>query len=242
MFSENFVYLGAEHIGPKKKYDYSDWDLSGINKFGSQGNFTVPYLATEGSKLHVLKKMCKKNAASDRLIDQVSAWMNDISPGIRLNAEMFPKDQEAKLRISYNEGKYVSDDYSPQNVGFGIPYVLPVIVALLSAKEGDLIIIENPESHLHPKGQTALAELMSRAASIGVQIICESHSDHIINGVRVSVKEGVINNSNLAIYYYSKDRQQETICTRINIDKSGNLDSYPAGLLDEWGELMSRLL
>ena len=233
LFSNNFAYLGAEHIGPQKKYDYSDWNLSGINKFGSHGEFAVPFLATKGTQLRVLKKMCSQSVASDRLIDQVSAWMNHISPGIRLNAVIDPQDQEARLRIAYKEEQLVSDDYSPQNVGFGIPYVLPVIVALLSAGSGDLIIIENPESHLHPKGQAALAELMSCAAAAGVQIICESHSDHIINGVRVSVKEGILDDKNLSIYYYSKDRYQETICTKIEVDDSGNLDNYPIGLLDE---------
>ena len=242
LFSESFVYLAAEHLGPQKRYDYSRWDLSGINKYGSHGEFTVPFLATNGAQIHVPPKMRNYKALSDNLIDQVSAWMANISPGIRINTEKNPMEQEAKLRISYNEGKIVSDDYLPQNVGFGIPYSLPVVVALLAAKKGDLIILENPESHLHPKGQSALAKLMACAASEGIQIICESHSDHIINGIRVSVKEELLNNDKVAVYYYSKDSLQETQCTRIRVDKSGNLDNYPTGLLDEWGELMARLL
>lgn len=242
LFSEGFVYLAAEHLGPRKRYDYSRWDLSGINKYGSHGEFTVPFLATKGTQIHVPPKMCNPKERSDSLIDQVSAWMVNISPGIRINTEMHPQEQEAKLRISYNEGRMVSDDYSPQNVGFGIPYSLPVVVAILAAKRGDLIILENPESHLHPKGQSALAKLMSCAVSEGIQIICESHSDHIINGIRVSVKEGLLDKDKVSIYYYSKDNQQETQCTPIRVDSNGNLDNYPAGLLDEWGELMARLL
>ena len=83
---------------------------------------------------------------------------------------------------------------------------------------------------------------MSCAVSEGIQIICESHSDHIINGIRVSVKEELLDNDRVSIYYYSKDSQQETQCTKIRVDRNGNLDNYPAGLLDEWGELMARLL
>ena len=242
LFSDGFVYLTAEHIGPRRKYEYSSWETSGINKFGTKGEYTIPFLATNGTKITVPKEVCHPQALSDKLIDQCSAWMSCISPGVRLNAEMSPQDQEARLRISYNEKGIVSDDYSPVNVGFGIPYVLPVIVALLSAKKGDLVIIENPESHLHPRGQAYLSELMSHAVASGVQIICESHSDHVINGVRVAVKEHVINKENVAIFYYNKNENQDTVCSSINIDAAGNLDSYPDGLLDEWGELMSRLI
>ena len=242
LFSDGFAYLAAEHIGPKRKYDYSGWDLSGLNKYGRKGEFTIPFLAANGTKIHVHEKLRSPKTLSNRLGDQVSAWMSNISPGVRLNAEMFTQEQEAVLKISYDEDGIISEDYSPVNVGFGIPYVLPAVVALLAAEKGDLIIIENPESHLHPKGQSTLAELMARAASTGVQIICESHSDHIINGVRVAVKEDIIPNNNVSIYYYSKNKNQDTVCSRINTDKNGNLDSYPEGLLDEWGDLMSRLI
>lgn len=241
LFSNGFVYLAAEHLGPQKKYSYSGWDDRGINKYGTHGEFTVPFLATRGVK-HISESVRSDMASSGRLIDNVSAWMNGISPGVRINTELISQDLEAKLRISYNEGDIVSDDYSPVNVGFGIPYVLPVITALLAADKGDLVIIENPESHLHPKGQSVLARLMAYAAAGGVQIICESHSDHIINGVRVAVKDEVIANDNVSVYYYSKNTRQDTQSTRINIDSNGNLDNYPQGLLDEWGNLMAQLI
>ena len=92
----------------------------------------------------------------------------------------------------------------PQNVGFGITYVLPIIVALLKAKKGDCIIIENPESHLHPSGQVSIARLCAKASQLGVQIIVETHSDHFFNGVRVAIKERKIDNSKVSMYYFYK--------------------------------------
>lgn len=241
---DNFVYLSAEHIGPQRKYDYLKWDSEGINKFGNRGEYTVPFLAMEGNSFKVPDELCiYDNAArTNKLIDQVSAWMGRISPGVRLNTELLSGDQEARLKISYNEDWYVSTSNSPINVGFGIPYVLPIIVALLTANKNSLILLENPESHLHPRGQSAMAELIARTSSLGTQIICESHSDHIINGVRVAVKEQLLNCEDVTIVYYNKDEKMNTIATTIQVDKNGNLDNYPNGLIDEWGNLMSKLI
>lgn len=77
------------------------------------------------------------------------------------------------------------------------------------ARPGDMVLIENPESHLHPKGQSAIGRLLAATAANGVQIFCESHSDHIINGVRVAVKEGIIQQNQLAVYYFSRDLPAE---------------------------------
>ena len=106
-------------------------------------------------------------------------------------------------------------------------------------------LIENPESHLHPKGQTAMGRLMALAAQNGVQVFCESHSDHIINGIRVAVKEKAIDKDKLAIYYFDrnpKDDEHRTRITEIFVDSYGTLSENVAGLLDEWSNLLSKLI
>ncbi|MDE7031415.1 MAG: DUF3696 domain-containing protein, partial [Lachnospiraceae bacterium] len=87
-----------------------------------------------------------------------------------------------------------------------------------------------------------IAKLISLAASQGCQIICESHSDHVINGVRVAVKDGQISNEKVGISFFSKNRAQETKVNNIYVDEKGNLSDYPLGLLDEWGILMTELM
>ena len=81
------------------------------------------------------------------------------------------------------------------------------------------------------------------AAQSGVQVICETHSDHVINGIRVSAKLNVVDNSKVNILYFNKNQETklETEITEIRVDKNGELDLYPNGLLDEWGNLMSQL-
>ncbi|MCQ4437669.1 AAA family ATPase, partial [Clostridioides difficile] len=74
------------------------------------------------------------------------------------------------------------------NVGFGITYVLSIITLVLSAEPGDILIIENPEAHVHPRGQIELGKFLALASKSGIQIIVETHSDHIFNGMRLFIK------------------------------------------------------
>jgi len=242
LFTEDFFYLGAEHIGPQKQYNVENWKKNGVAKLGVAGEFIVPFLAVEGEKILVPKVMCHQNGKTDRLIDQVSAWMGEVSPGIKLTAELLPMIEKAKLAISYSGNRLMTEPFLPVNVGFGIPYVLPLIVELLISDKNSLILVENPESHLHPKGQTMIAKLISLAAENGCQIICESHSDHVINGVRVAAKQKLIDYKKIGIYYFSKNEDQETKLDTIYVDRKGNLSDYPQGLLDEWGILMTKLI
>lgn len=242
LFSQHFSYLGAEHLGPQKQYSIENWKRNGVAKLGTKGEFVVPFLALEGERIRVPKEMCLPTGKTNRLNDQVSAWMAEISPGIRLTAELLPAIEKAKLAISYVGNGLMSDAFLPVNVGFGIPYVLPLIVELLVSEKDSLLLIENPESHLHPKGQAMLGKLIALAAEQGCQIICESHSDHVINGVRVAAKNGLIDNEKVEISFFSKNLEQETKVNNIFIDRNGNLSDYPLGLLDEWGNLMAELM
>jgi predicted ATPase len=135
--------------------------------------------------------------------------------------------------------------FKPENVGFGISYSLHVVVALLKAKSGDLLIIENPESHIHPKGQAQLGNLIALVAQNDVQVIIETHSDHILNGIRVAVKENPVLKDRTGFFYFEKlvtDLEQYSQITNIEVDKNGELSEYPANLLAEWSNQLLKLL
>lgn len=242
LFSENFAYLSAEHLGPQKQYSTENWKRDSATKYGNAGEFIVPFLAAEGEMFKVPKELCSPKGKTNKLIDQVSAWMSEISPGIKLSAEFLASIEKAKLSIRYSGERLDTEPFMPVNVGFGIPYVLPLIVELLTSDKNSLILMENPESHLHPKGQSLIAKLIAMVATRGTQIICESHSDHIINGIRVAVKQGVIGCDQLAVSYFGKEKNQNTIVNNLMVDANGNLNEYPDGLLDEWGILMAELI
>ncbi|MBR6219005.1 MAG: DUF3696 domain-containing protein [Clostridia bacterium] len=242
LYQSRFSYLGAEHIGPREGYSTRSWLSSAINPLGNIGQYAVPFLAVNGNHVKVPDSLCLDSGKTNRLFDQVSAWMARVSPGVKILASLEPYEEMAKLNISYIGQRLETDAFTPINVGFGIPYVLPTIISLLISDANSLLMLENPESHLHPKGQTMIAELIARAASNGAQIFCESHSDHVINGVRLAVKNKLLTHSDVTVHYFDKNSNQETVVTDIAIDRNGNLSDYPTGLLDEWGNLMAQLV
>lgn len=144
--------------------------------------------------------------------------------------------------------------FNPQSVGFGISYILPVLVALLTSIPEDIVIIENPEAHLHPRGQAEMGNLIARAAAYGVQVFVETHSDHVINGVRVAVKKGIVKPDDVNIAFFERKRHeivsddgvkgQEYYADvrNIKIDANGSLSEYPEDFMDEWSNQLMRLM
>ncbi len=241
LFKDCFFYLSADHVRPEKQYGMAQWQ-GGYDNIGIHGEYAVAFLARYGEDISVAPALCISGARSNKLIDQVSSWMARISPGARIGAEINEIEQTAKMFISYEGRRLISNKFSPGNVGFGVPYVFPVLIGLLASQSGGLLMIENPEAHLHPKAQSVLAELIAKTASNGTQIICESHSDHIINGIRVAVKEGIIDRDDVSIGYFQRNEELETDVCNIYVDDKGSLSDFPEGFLDEWGILMSHLL
>ena len=116
--------------------------------------------------------------------------------------------------------------------------MLPVILALLSPP-GTLCLIENPEAHLHPRGQTKLAELAARAAKAGVQVFAETHSDHFIDGVRIAVRDGLITPGDAEFHYFEREGNM-TVVTSIQVDADGRLSRWPSGFFDQYDDNLAR--
>jgi predicted ATPase len=125
------------------------------------------------------------------------------------------------------------------NVGFGLTQVLPIIVAALASKEGDLLLIENPEVHLHPAGQSLMGQFLAEVAAAGVQVITESHSDHVLNGIRRAVKRRLIPAEHVALHFFRpRDEEGEQVISP-TIDPSGNIDRWPQGFFDQFDKDMN---
>jgi predicted ATPase len=175
------------------------------------------------------------------LIDQVEAWMGEISPGTRLKIDAKSDVDLMSFQYSYGD----SNPYRPTNVGFGISYTLPIIVAALASKPGTIILIENPEAHLHPKGQVKMGELLALAASGGVQVVIETHSDHVLNGIRLAVHAGKIDPKDVQLHYFQRQNKEGQIMTDVvspKIDRNGRIDRWPDGFFDEWDNSLEILL
>ena len=131
--------------------------------------------------------------------------------------------------------------YRATNVGFGLSYVLPVVLGLL-APPGTLCLIENPEAHLHPRGQTKLAELAVRAAMAGVQVVVETHSDHFIDGVRIAVRDGLIAPDETTFHYFERQQDGRATVSSPAVNADGRLSHWPAGFFDQHEDNLARLL
>ncbi len=256
LFGTNFQYLNANRIEPKSVYSKSYTNVVTDKNLGNNGEYTAHFIETYGNNEVQFENLLHKNSAVEdtttgkkiivkTLINQINLWMGEISPGINIRTTSI-SSEFVMLEYVYKQPNFGNTNrYKPENVGFGITYGLPVVTALLSARPNELIIIENPESHIHPRGQAELGKLIARTAMNDVQIIIETHSDHILNGIRVAVKENSIAKDKVAIFYYDKvveESEQYTKVTDIQIDKNGTLSEYPENLLDEWSNQLSKLL
>lgn len=243
LFYDDFQYITTDRIAPNISYGVSDEEVD-KNLIGHQGEFTAHYLAHNRHKKLNIKLLKHKNSITEQLLENVSYWLSEISNGIEVSAKLYSELQQVNLTYTYTYGDQTTQNYTPLNVGFGITYVLSVIVAILKSKPGDLLIIENPESHLHPAGQSKMAELCAIAASSGVQIIIETHSDHFLNGLRVATKKKMIQPEQSQIYYFRKEKNGlATIADNLRIDDSGRINQeWPKGFFDEWDNRLDELL
>ncbi len=234
LFNTNFHYLNAERLGPRSLFEMSDFQVRKLHQIGAQGQYTAHFLALFGNKDIPIVKLQLDNARSLSLQHQVEAWLHDISPGARLDIMLVPTMDGVELRYSFTFGKTVTSPYRATNVGFGLTYTLPVLVAILSSKPGALILLENPEAHLHPKGQSLMGELFARAAAAGIQIVVETHSDHVLDGMRVAVRQERIAPEKVTIHFFA--RHEDTgkhVVISPQIDRDGRIDEWPDYFFDE---------
>lgn len=160
--------------------------------------------------------------------------MSDIM-NLPLKAKVAELD-ESRIQLSYNIEGGKGTSYSALQVGFGLTFCLPIVVAVLCAKKGDLIIVENPEAHLHPAAQSRLGGLLAMVAKYGVQVIIETHSEHIINGVRLAVLKKAIEPNEVVINFFSTNIDGGIFKPshgNIRIQQDGELTEWPVHFFDQ---------
>lgn len=256
LFNSNFQYLNANRVAPKSMYEKNYSSVVSNSNVGNSGEYTAHFIETHGSNFVEFDNLLHKDSKTvdtttdeiiinKTLINQINLWMGEISPGINIRTTSI-SSEFVLLQYDFTQPNFgYTNKYNPENVGFGITYGLPVITALLAAKPGQLIIIENPESHIHPRGQAELGKLIAKTAMNDVQIIVETHSDHILNGIRVAVKGGFISKDKVALFHYEKiiePSEQYSKVTDIELDKNGELSEYPKNMLDEWSNQLFKLI
>jgi predicted ATPase len=245
LFTNEFQYLSAERIGPRTSFMMSDYLVKQNRQLGIRGEYTSHFLSEFGSVDIPITKLCTTKASSQSLLHQTEAYLQLISPGVRLYVAPHTELDLVQISYSFIHGNDESNRYRPTNVGFGLTYTLPVIVALLSSKPGSILLIENPEAHLHGRGQRLLAQLAAAAAESGVHVIIETHSDHILNGIRIAIRNRLISKDNVKVHFFQRATNssihRQTVFSPL-IDSNGRIHDAPAGFFDEWDRCLDELI
>lgn len=238
-------YINAMRISPENAYPKSDNKGQEERQMGTSGEYAASYLYSNGQQKVENEKVLLEEGAGDDLKHQVMAWYNKIIPNTQFDIDEHANPEFMSIKYRFKTGdNQASHYYRPANVGFGLTYVLPVILSLVKAKKGDIVIIENPEAHLHPKGQSMIGQLMVRAAAGGAQIITETHSDHVLNGVRLGIKKEFIHHQDVKVFFFDKRMMGQTIQHVVEtpeILEDGRLTFWPEGFFDEWDKAMWEL-
>jgi predicted ATPase len=218
---EAFYYLNAERIGPRLRYEVDDTEYRHV---GWNGELTIQVLG-QNINAAVPRDRCFDKDSLQTLLDQARLWLQYITPGTRLDdAEIYSEIKTAEITLGKSR---------PTNVGFGLSYVLPIIVNGLIALEGSVFIVENPEAHLHPSGQSNIGKFLAKIAASGVQVILETHSEHVINGIRIASLEGIISHEKVQLNFFDRNADDEMRILSIQLNEKADLTEWPNGFFDQ---------
>lgn len=231
LFFQEFYYLNAERIGPRISQSIQFYDFPNT---GFQGQYVAQLIGdTEFSYQYKVPTSRRFEGLNNpRLEQQVNAWLNYLMPGVSISAKYETTTGTAQVRVENHFTK--GESVIAPNVGFGISYVLPILVTGLIAKEGSYMVVENPEAHLHPSAQSRIGRFLSMIAASGVKVIVETHSDHVLNGIQVAAAESLIDPDYVSINFFSQDQEmtQPNVQT-ISINELGELSKWPSGFFDQ---------
>ena len=248
LFSDTMEFLTAERLGPRAEYRIQS-DKAYNTKLGIQGELTPAYLyqsLLKNEEIGMAGMLFEKGGNRDidkQLINNVNAWMSWIMNMNMATYTQATDPQTVKLEYRLDDAW---EHYSALQVGFGFSFVLPVVTALLKAKAGDLILIENPEAHIHPSAQVRLGQMIGKAVACGAQVITETHSDHLLNGIRLARKENVLEKeSDVNLIFVQRkpiNKQLVTFTNEIKIYDNGKLSDRPPFFFDTWEDTLVKLI
>lgn len=228
-------YLGPLRRSPSRLYEWAG-DIP--EDVGLEGERTVDAL------LAARERQLTPPGATDGLLFAalIARWLQQM--GILDSFEIVPiaphrKEYEVLVRtVGMPEAVSLTD------VGFGVSQLLPVLVQLLYVERGCTLIFEQPELHLHPRAQSALADvfidalqMQEEGASREIQLLVESHSEHFLRRIQRRIAEEKLDPAQVALYFCKPGHEGSTI-EELKLDEYGNISNWPENFFgDEIGDL-----
>jgi len=223
---KEFYYLHAERLGPRQ---YLESGVSSFLNCGQKGEL-VAYVLNKIERIKGFTSALFKGSSLQFEIE-VNKWLETVCPGISVGNNPLTSTL-TQLKI---KGPASKSDMLATNIGFGVSYVLPIIVTGLIAKKDSIIIVENPEAHLHPKGQSNIGYFLGKVANAGVRILIETHSEHVVNGMRRAALDSYeLSNQDINIYFFNGFDDEKKIDKKlIRIKPNGDLTDFPEDFFDQ---------
>lgn len=221
-------YLNAERIGPRIMNQILVTQ-NGVSANGENAAYIIE--KSDREEFMVSDFMRDKEDKSKKFSYQVEKWMSAILGELQIDVQT--DYQKSKTEIKYRNS-YTDYEVVPPLTGFGISYVLPIVVAGLycsGVETPSVLLVENPEAHLHPNAQSNIGKFLALIAQSGVQVILETHSDHVIDGARLQMIKGA--KTNKMVINYFENLIGEVSVHEISVKENGDLTEWPKGFFDQ---------
>ncbi len=227
---EDVIFLGATRHGRQDVFPTPDEADPVHADVGSEGQF-APWLYVGNADDSVEQKRRFPNDTGVTFRAQVDAWLSHLFPGASANVETITGTSYSRLEFRLGRSGAWS---RPANIGYGLSYVFPLIVALLAARRGQVIVVDSPEAHLHPRAQSRMGGMLATFANAGIQLLVETHSDHVLSGARLAVLRQVLAPSDLSVHFFSGNfKENESKIISPTISSKGQLSDWPEGFFDQ---------
>jgi predicted ATPase len=248
LFADLFNYLHAERMGPRKAFAIRTEETHPlcVGKDGANAAYIIGSELARTAVNNEALLLSSEDGGELRTIQyQWPLWMARLFPGFASSQELFLKADQVRLSIALQKRGVTGQPLfvRPPNTGFGLSYAMGVIVAGLAAVPGTLLIVENPEAHLHPRAQSTMGEFLARVAAGGAQVIIETHSEHVLNGLRRLVKQGILGPEKARILFFNAEvGEGGPVQHNIEISATGNISEWPDGFFDQLDKDLGTLL
>ncbi|WP_440965182.1 AAA family ATPase [Massilia sp. GER05] len=215
-----FIYLGPVRRLAQRDYI---WNGRMPGSIGDDGAQAVDALIASGVAKQVAAKRGLPVPAAAALFNGAIHWLSRMGLADDLQVRQLGRSARYEVLVVNN-----GEASNLKDVGVGVSQVLPVVVAALFAERGSIVMVEEPESHLHPVAQTELAEMLASVSrDRGVQFIVETHSEHLLRRMQTLVARETVKTEDLRMYFVEREG---------NIAKLQALDVDVFGTIRPWPE------
>ncbi len=229
---DSVYYLGPNRVHPQREYHWSDKDPRDVGLWGDK---VIDALLCA----HMRRVKISKKGEAVTIEDRISEWLREMNLAYSFSLEPIGalKDDNYEVRIQKSA---TSPAVTLTDIGYGLSDLLPMLVLCYYTPEGSILILEQPGIHLHPMAQAQLADLFLEViAERNLQILVESHSEHLLTRLQRRIAEKQIDQDDVALYFCRNTDGESTI-ERLQVTESGDIKNWPENFFgDVMGDMFA---